>query len=307
MANNVFGGNGDNKGFANPFAGENGLLNPDNNPFMRKSNPFFPPEEEKGLDQQQPFQLPGQLPAQLPAQLAQGGSMPQQMQQMQQAQQPQMQQFMQPQAQFLPQQQQFLQPNAQYGQPQQSDNTQAMFGQQQFAPQVAQPDTPASLPQKAFNFLSNIKGMIQEGKNTVDAVRMALQGPAPADQQGYPQPQFMPQQAYGQPMMQMQPQQQYGLQSLMQTQAQTTPPVNQDLLSTLAGLLGGNNANANNPMAGHDHSQDLGLANLAQWLATTTGTANSALPQPVQTVPGADSAALGMQEMQNMIQEAQRP
>lgn len=82
-------------------------------------------------------------------------------------------------------------------------------------------------------------------------------------------------------------------------------------MSTLASLLGGSsNANANaNAVTANGIApavgQDMGLSSLAQLLSSATGTANSALPKPVQAIPSADSATLGLQEMQNMIQEGQ--
>jgi hypothetical protein len=240
-----------------------------------------------------------------------------------------------------PQQQQFA------VDPQQQLNMQGMYPQQQYA-QVPQQFVPQmqmaqmapmqqpvqkpaeGLPGKAFQFLTNIKNMISEGRNTVDAVRAALTDEQPQAQaqpqfpQGFGQafggaqmpqmPQMMPQQMF-QAQQQIPQQQQAmfgGLQSLMQTEAQAAPaaPAGGDMLSALASLLNGGAQGQNAAPAlsaglnSNQIAQNLGLTNLAQLLATTTGTPSAAMPKPVQGPPGADSATLGMQEMQNMIQEA---
>jgi hypothetical protein len=302
-----------------------------------KNNPFFADDQ-----QQQPQQPQQQAALQQPQQ----GQMPYEMPQQQYEQQAQMPQqpfgvpngllnALQPQAQQQPMQQamQQMAPMPNFQQPQQPnpfmpgmegpqfgamDNSQPGFPQmiqqpQQFnqPPPAAKPQPqPQGLPGKAFQFMNNLKNMFQEGRSTVEAVRSALTD----DQAQQQQPQMMQQQFGQQQMMQqMMPQQQpqqpnpfSAFQSLMQTDGGATQNAQGgNMLNTIAGLLSGN---ANGGEAQNNNvGSEFGLQNLAQLLATTTGTQSSALPQPVKAAPGADSTQLGLQEMQNMIQEGRAP
>jgi len=305
----------------------NGMV--DNAKGAMRNNPFFPDMQEPEMpqpqmqqqDQQQAMQFGGALQPMMQQQQQQPQFMPQQMQgglgaafggmqggdsNMMQQQIPQLMQQMQQMQQMQPQQQ--MDPN-QMGlfQPQ----MQLQAPQQQFAPVQNKAPEPQGLPGKAFQFLSNVKNMIQEGRNTVDAVKAALTDEPQAQQQQQQFPQMMMQQQQPQQMFMQQPQQPQqqasnpfgAFQSLMQTApAESQPQASgNDMLGALAGLLGGNSGQQQ-PQG--DMSNQLGLQNLAQLLATTTGTASAAKPKPVQG--GGDSTALGLQEMQNMIQEGQQ-
>jgi len=281
------------------------------NSMMRGNNPFFAQDVQQPQQPQQPQLMQQYADVQQPQQPD--------FSQFQQAPQQQFQQV--PQQQFQPQQQMDFQPQQQnFMAPQGFDMSQFQQAQQQpqqFFNQAppAEAERPLGLPQKAMQFLSNIKGMIQEGKDTFTAVQNVFQGDQhqqqmqqPAYAPSFPQMNFaqnMPQQGFNNA-----PQQGFaapqgfngfnGVQNLVQTDSTQQNPAN--LLSGLAGLLSGANANAADAKP---QDQAFGLQNLAQLLATATG--NQAMPKPVVAQPGLDSAALGMQEMQNMIQEGQRP